>query len=97
MLSENKRASNREPTLKGTARRLSNIETHLKRQDKQAKREAAFAIGAFGSAIIMVAVGLWIERMVYSPSGFMADYAFLLICGFGILIFAWCHSRKTRS
>lgn len=85
MPDKDKSAPSSEPTMKGVEKRLTRIEEHLKRQGKEVAQGAWRTIAIFGASIIMVAVGLWIERMVASPVGFMANYAFLLICGFGIM------------
>jgi fatty acid desaturase len=79
---------NKEPT-------LEDIEKHLKRQDRQIVRETWLTISIFGGSIIMVAVGLYIGR-VLSPAIFYWQYIFLLVCGFGIMTWALRKSRKIK-
>ncbi len=85
-----------EPTLKDIGERLNTIEKCLKLQRKEAAQAVWRTVAIFGASIIMVAVGLWIERNVCSPVGFMANYAFLVVCGFGIMLWALCHYFKVK-
>lgn len=89
MLGKDKSTPNNEPTLK-------DIEEHLKRQDKQYKREAAFAISASGASVGLVGITLQVTTPAPSPAA-LAMSTLLIVWGFGVVICAWLRSRKIRS
>lgn len=89
MSSESKSTTSKEPTLK-------DIEEHLKQQDEQAKREIFFAMGAFGTSVLLVGITLRVTNPTPSPID-VAMSALLIVWGFGIVTWAWLRSRKSKS
>ena len=89
MSKESETTGSNEPTLK-------DIEEHLKRQDRQTKRMIYFAGAAFGASIILVAVSLWIGRVVLSATAFFWQYIFLLTVGFGFMSWCWYKLSKVK-
>lgn len=76
-----------EPTTK-------DIEEHLKWQDRQMARGSYLTGAAVGASIILVAVSLWIGRTVLSTDAFFWVYIFLIIIGFGFMI--WCLYKQRK-
>lgn len=83
--------TSKEPTLRDIDKRLTSIEKHLKRQGEQAKREAAFAVSAFGASVGLIGITLRVTNADLAMS------ALLMAWGFGIVTWAWCRFRKTKS
>lgn len=75
---------------------LKHIEEHLKRQDRQTKQMIYFAGAAFGASIILVAVSLWIGKVVLSATAFFWQYIFLLAVGFGFMSWFWYKQSKVK-
>lgn len=86
MPGKNESTSNEEPTLK-------DIEEHLKWQDKQAGRHAAFAISAFGASVGLIGITLRVTNPVPSLA-VIAMSTLLIAWGFGIVAWAWVRSWK---
>ncbi len=89
MSNEEKSAGDNGPTLK-------DIEEHLKRQDKQTNRMIYFAGAAFGASIILVAISLWIGRIILSTTAFFWEYIYLVAIGFGFMSWCWYKQRKIK-
>jgi len=86
----------KEPNLKDIEERLGGIENKLKQQGAETALGTWRTIAIFGSSIVMVGVSLWIGRTASSPSTFMTEYAFLLVCGFAMMAYALRHYLKIK-
>ena len=89
MSKEGEATGSNEPTLK-------DIEEHLKRQDRQTGRAIYFAGASLGASIILVAVSLWIGRFTLSASVFYLQYIFLIVVGFGVMLWCWWKQSKVK-
>jgi len=80
-VSKQDKTLNQEPTLK-------DIEEHLKRQDREAKKTVYGSYAAFGGAILMVGVSLLLGSKILSASTLFWEYVFLIVVGFGVMLWS---------
>jgi len=88
MPSKDEGTTDKESTLKDIEKRLCRIENCLKSQGKETVLGAWRTIAIFGGSIIIVGVGLWIEKYISSPIYFKIACVFLFIYGFVTVVCA---------
>jgi hypothetical protein len=76
--------------------RLDNIEKHLEKQDRGAERTKFGSYAAFGAAIAMVGISLWLGTSLLPQSILFWDYVFLLAVGLGVMFWFWNKQRKVK-
>jgi len=96
MTEKDEGTTNKEPTLRDIHERLARIDEHLKQQDERAKREIFFAMGAFGTSVLLVGITLRVTNPSPSPID-VAMSALLTVWGFGIVTWTYLHFRKIKS
>jgi len=76
---------------------LKNIESHLKRQDMEAKKGVYGSYGAFGAGIILVGISLLLGSDFNPSNDLFANSIFLIVMGFGVMVWSWSKQKKLRS
>ena len=94
MPSKDESATSKEPTLKDIDEKLSGIEKSLKCQRMEAAQGVLRTVAFFGGSIIMVGIGLWVERYASSFICFRVACAFLFVYGF--VVMAWALHQYLR-
>ena len=76
---------------------LKNIESHLKRQDMEAKKGVYGSYGAFGAGIILVGISLLLGSDFNPSNDLFASSIFLIVMGFCVMFWSWSKQKKLRS
>jgi len=76
---------------------LKDIECHLKRQDRKAKKGVYGSYGAFGAGIILVGISLLLGSDFKPSNDLFASSIFLIVMGFCVMFWSWSKQKKLRS
>ena len=75
---------------------LKDIESHLKRQDMEAKKRVYGSYGAFGAGIILVGISLLLGSDFKPSNDLFASSIFLIVVGFVVMFWSWFKQQNLK-